>query len=50
MKIQPTIAHFDTIALGRQVARSILEHIQNPQIEHREYIFDPCIVPGNLDA
>lgn len=49
MEIQPAIAHFDTIALGRQAAYSILEHIQDPQLERREYIFDPVIIPGNFD-
>lgn len=49
MEIQPAIAHFDTIALGRQAARSILEHIQNPRLEPREYMFDPVVLPGNRE-
>lgn len=49
MEVQPTIAQFDTIALGQQAARSILEHIQNPRLGYREYIFEPVIIPGNFD-
>lgn len=47
MEATPTIAHFDTIEIGRQVASSILAHIKDPSRPFHKYVFDPTIISGN---
>ncbi len=47
MEATPTIAHFDTIGIGQQVASSILAHIKDISLPFRKYVFDPTIILGN---
>lgn len=47
MSIRPTMSLFDTAAIGRRTAKSILERIKEPALENRSYIFEPKIVSGN---
>lgn len=47
MTVRPTSAMYDTAQMGTQIGRSMLERIENPQMESRKFIFDPQIVQGN---
>ena len=47
MVVRPTSATFDIAAIGERLGKTILERIQDPQGENREFIFDPIIIQGN---
>lgn len=47
MSTRPTVANFDTAAMGRKAGEAILERIKDNSIPSREYIFEPIIIPGN---
>lgn len=47
MVTRPTAAVFDTMAMGQKIGRTILERIEDPQIENRSFIFQQRIIQGN---
>ena len=47
LSTRPTVADFDTVAMGRKAGEAILERIQDNAIPNREFIFEPIIIPGN---
>lgn len=47
MEKPPTTIRFDIKAFGSQAAQSILEHIRDPNLKYREFVFPPTLIPSS---
>ena len=47
LESRPTLVKYDTVAMGAQVGKAIIERIQNRALPNREFIFEPTLLHGN---
>ena len=47
LEYRPTLVKYDTVSMGSQAGKAIIERIQNRMLPNREFIFEPTMLHGN---
>jgi len=47
LSFRPTVASFNTLNMGNNAGKAILERIASPELPNREFIEEPVVIQGN---